>query len=91
MKYVRFFVYQFLVFCALFFIYLVFDFFIGPPLTRVDWIAIAISLPFLFGVQKVYEKSSSKFSDIHWLIKAAFLIPPFIATLLLAGFAGLLG
>ncbi|TWT25324.1 hypothetical protein [Planomicrobium sp. CPCC 101110] len=91
MKYVRFFVYQFVFVFVFFNIFAIFDYFIGPPMTRVDWIAVAVSIPFLLLMPKVFEVHSTKFGSVHWFIKALFSIPPFIGALLFAGFIGLFG
>ena len=85
MNYVRFFIYQFILFCTLFVINIIFDKYISKPFTRVDLIAICISLPITLIIFSVVGKLYIRFNTIRLRIKILLLIPTFILSILFIG------
>ncbi len=88
MNYVRFCMYQFILFSALFVINIPLDNSLGKPLTSVDLIAICISLLIMIIVYRVVNKIYRQFENIRLRNKILFSIPPLILSAL---FIGLLG
>ncbi|MCK1997418.1 hypothetical protein MPH47_09300 [Psychrobacillus psychrodurans] len=91
MNYVKFCIYQFILFLALFVITIIFDHFISKPFTSVDLIAMCISL--LIGIigYRLVSKIYRQFENIRLRNKILISIPAFILLLLFAGLLGVLG
>lgn len=86
MIYFRFCFYQFFLFSTLFFMNINFDKYISKPFTRVDLIAICISVPILIILFIAVSKLYRRFEDIRLRNKILISIPIFIISVLLAGF-----
>lgn len=86
MIYGRFCFYQFFLFSILFVIYINFDKYISKPFTRVDLIAICISVPVLIILFIVVSKLYSRFEVISLRNKIFISIPIFIISTLFIGF-----
>ncbi len=83
--YLRFFIYQFILFCTLFVINIVFDSYIGKPFTRVDLIAICIFIPVGIIIFSVIDKLYKQFKAIRLRNKILISIPTFILSILFIG------
>ncbi len=88
MIYFRFCFYQFFLFSTLFVININFDKYISKPFTRVDLIAICISVPILFILFTAVSKLYRRFEVIKLRNKIFISIPVFIISVLFAGFLG---
>lgn len=86
MIYFRFCFYQFFLFSTLFFMSINFDKYISKPFTRVDLIAICISVPILIILFVAVSKLYRRFEVIRLRNKILISIPIFIISVLLAGF-----
>lgn len=86
MIYFRFCFYQFFLFSTLFFMNINFDKYISKPFTRVDLIAICISVPILIILFIAVSKLYRRFGVIRLRNKILISIPIFIISVLLAGF-----
>ncbi len=88
MIYFRFCFYQFFLFSICFFININLDKYISKPFTRVDLIAICISMPILIILFIAVSKLYRRFEVIRLRNKIFISIPIFIISVLLAGFLG---
>lgn len=86
MNYVRFCIYQFILFCILFVININFDKYISKPFHRVDLIAICISVPIIIIIFSVVGKVYRQFEAIRLRNKVLLSIPTFIISILFIGF-----
>ncbi|KWW21943.1 hypothetical protein AS888_05540 [Peribacillus simplex] len=85
MNYVRFCVYQFILFSAIFVINIPLDKYIGKPFTSVDLLAICISIFFILIVYGVINKIYSRFENIRLRNKILISIPIVILSILFIG------
>ncbi|PUB04678.1 hypothetical protein C8K15_1532 [Paenisporosarcina sp. OV554] len=85
MNYVRFFIYQFIIFSALFVINIPFGKYISKPFTSVDLIAICIKLLIIVIVYRVLKKIYRRFENIRLRNKILISIPIVILSILFIG------
>ncbi|MFK2825364.1 hypothetical protein QYG89_06640 [Bacillus sp. B190/17] len=86
MNHFRFFVCQLILFSAMFVANVYFDEYISPPFTRVDFIAICLSLPFFIIFFALIDKPYKRFQSIRLRYKIVLSILAFIMGVLLIGF-----
>lgn len=86
MQYIKFCLYQFFLFSALFVLNIRFDQYISRPFTRVDFIAICISVPVLIIIFIVISKLYRHFDAIRLRNKIFISIPVFILSVFFIGF-----
>lgn len=86
MTHLKFFFVQLILLVTITPISFVFDSLISPPFTWVDFVAGAVSIPFLFLFLKAIEKMMEQFEEVHILSKILMTIPAFILAIALAGY-----
>lgn len=86
MNYVRFCICQFILFSVLFVINISLDKYISKPFTRVDLVAIGLSVPIIIIVYSVANKLYRRFEIIRLRNKILISILTFIISILFIGF-----
>lgn len=85
MNYIKFFVFEFILFALLVIVNYFFDGYLKHPFTKVDLIAIIIFLPVLGCLLFMLTKLFKKFDDITVKNKIILSIPAFIITVFFLG------
>jgi len=86
MNYVRFIIYQFILFTGLFLINIPLDKYISKPFNHVDLVAICISFPVIIIVYSLVNKVYRRFESIRLRYKILISIPIVLISILFIGF-----
>ena len=82
MDYVKFCIYQFILFIALIIINIPLDKYISKPFTSIDLIAICISILFILILYRVLNRIYKKFENIELRNKILISIPIFLLSII---------